>query len=140
MIEYYQKVQYPEGDPIMKKVILSLSALIVIFIVIGIMLSAYSKVFTPEKWAKNTDNRYKMLDSLKEKYNLYDMTREEISNLLGESEQPYAYEAPEHEDYLEYRVGSFTIDPTMLTIEFENEKVVDIYLYMEFRSLKQPLY
>lgn len=126
----------------MKKIILSTSAVIFIIIVVCIMLSAYSRVFTPEKWANNNRNneRYKMLDSLKEKYNLYEMTYPEIVNLLGESEQPYAFEAPEHEKYLEYRVGSFTIDPTMLTIEFENEKVADIYLYTEFRTLRQSLY
>lgn len=79
-----------------------------------------------------------MLNSLKEKYNLYEMTYPEIVSLLGESEQTYAHEAPAHEEYLEYRVGSFTIDPTMLTIEFEDEKVVDIYLYTEFRTSRQP--
>lgn len=127
----------------MKKVIILLTSVFIFIIIsICIILSAYSKVFTPEKWANNNknNNRYKMLDSLKEKYNLYEMTYSEIINLLGESEQPYAYEAPAHEEYLEYRVGSFTIDTTMLTIEFENEKVVDIYLYTEFRTLRKSLY
>lgn len=125
----------------MKKIILSVSA-VAFIIIMCMILSAYSKVFTPKKWANNrdTNNRYKMLDSLKEQYNLNEMTHEEIINLLGESEQPYAYKSPAHEEYLEYRVGSFTIDPTMLTIEFENGKVVDIYLYTEFRSSKKSLY
>lgn len=123
----------------MKKIILSLSTFVAIFTVVCIILSTYSTRFTPEKWSKNVDNRYKMLDSLKEKYNLYLMIYEEISYLLGESEQPYAYEAPSHEEYLEYKISSY-IDPTMLTIEFEDGKVVDIYLYTELRSSKQPLY
>ena len=124
----------------MKKVILSISTFVVIIIIVCMTISAHSKVFTPERWTKNVNTRYKMLDSLKEKYNLYNMTREDIVGLLGEPRQPYALEPPAHEDFLEYKVGNFTIDPTMLTIEFENEKVVDIYLYTEFRSSKQPLY
>lgn len=124
----------------MKKKLFSALVLIFVTITVFVALSAYSKTFTPEKWANNRDNRYKMLDSLKEKYNLNEMTYGEIINLLGQSEQPYAYEAPACEEYLEYRVGSFTIDPTMLTIEFENGKVTDIYLYTEFRSSKQSLY
>ena len=124
----------------MKKVFLSILIFVFVIITVCVALSAYSKTFTPEKWANNRDNRYKMLDSLKEQYNLNEMTYGEIINLLGQSEQPYAYEAPAHEEYLEYRVGYFTIDPTMLTIEFENGKVVDIYLYTEFRSSKKSLY
>lgn len=125
----------------MKKIILSLSTVIII-IAAFIALSVNSKIFTSEKWSKSitSNDRYKMLDDLKEKYNFYNMTYEEIVNLLGESETPYAYVPPAHEEYLEYRVGSYTIDPTMLTIEFENGKVVDVYLYTEFRSSKKPLY
>jgi len=101
-------------------------------------VDCYLNDFTPEKWEKYPNERYHMLENMTKEINFLGMTKEEVIEILGEPNQPYAdtYNA----DLIDYYVGSFSIDPTMITFVFKDNKVVEVYQYTEFRLTNESLY
>lgn len=97
----------------------------------------YFTSFTTEKWQRLYNDRYLMLDDLNRDHHLKDLSRDEIIALLGTPDHPY--DGTEDENIIDYHVASFYIDPTMLSFEFENDMVKDVYTYTEFRSSRQEL-
>jgi len=98
----------------------------------------YFKDFTPQKWAEHPTERYHMVKDLNEKYTLIGMPGEELTELLGESEGCYA--SPDNDNELiEYRIGYFSIDPTQLSFELKDGKVIDVYVYTEFRHPRKSI-
>lgn len=116
--------------------------LIAIYTLIAVGTNAgvhkYMETFTYEKWAEYTDERELMLDDLVSKYNFIGMKREEVKDILGDSDVMYA--DADGKDILEYRIDEGWFDPVMLSFEFENNLVVEAYTYTEFREAKNPLY
>ena len=86
----------------------------------------YIQNFTPQKWAVYKYERKLMLDDLNKNYTLLGMTIEDIKKILGKPDT-------ESENELEYVIDSGWIDPEMLVLRFEEQKVVDIYTYIEFK-------
>ncbi len=103
-----------------------------------IAAEAYMKAFTPHKWEKYPHERHYMLDCLKQKYKFIGMKAEEVTSLLGKTETPYAQ--PDTDEFLEYHIGYFSIDPKMLTFELKDGVVVEVYTYTESRCDKESLY
>lgn len=103
-----------------------------------ITINYYLKDFSQDKWAKYQSERYRMLDNMTNKIDFIGMTKEEVIKILGEPDNPYA--ATDNIDLIDYYVGSFSIDPTMITFVFENNKVTEVYEYTEFRTSKKSLY
>ena len=110
-------------------------SLICLGLVCILSLSAYKYIqsFTPQKWSRYRYERVLMIDDLKSKYDLMDMTMEDIQDLLGE---PNA----KSDDEIEYVIDEGWFDPVMMVFSFDNNKVVDIYTYTEFKSYKKAIY
>ena len=96
---------------------------------------SYLKDFTPAKWEKHQSERHYMLEDMVKEIHFIGMSKENVIDLLGQPNQLYA--DTDGADLLDYYVGSFSIDPTMLTFVFEDNKVVEIYEYTEFRTAKK---
>ncbi|MCL2591112.1 MAG: hypothetical protein FWD67_09645 [Betaproteobacteria bacterium] len=72
---------------LLKSFSVSVIIVIVYFIIVFILnmsLICYFQVFTKNKWVKYPDNRFLMIESLENQYNLIGMPKEEILTLLGE--------------------------------------------------------
>lgn len=102
-------------------------------------VSRYLSDFTPEKWVRYPSQRICMISDMAEEYELIGMTKEEARTLFGMEDTPYA--DTNKEDMLEYYIGSgaLSVDPTMMTIVFENNCAVEVYYYTEHRALKHPV-
>ncbi len=85
---------------------------------------AYYGHFTPQKWQNNPECRYLMVDNLEKKYKITGLSKQEITDLLG---NPASSHKREQYEYYEYYVGwgDMDIDPTIYTIYFENDIVVN---------------
>lgn len=117
-------------------VLISIYALISLGTYAGI--HKYMENFTSDKWDKYPKVRYLMLDDLADKHNFIGMSKDEITDILGESNQPYA--DPDDKDIIDYYTGAGFIDPEILSFEFEDNIVTDVYTYAEFREARKPLY
>ncbi len=105
-------------------------AIIVIIILIIITLIplffwiryTYKIDFTQERWESYSDeNKYHMVKSLEDDYELNGMSRKEIVQLLGTP-------STEYEDSYEYRIRDDVIAGwKVLVICFEDDKVKDVY-------------
>ena len=115
------------------------AVLVYAFLALGIFaaFNGYFKSFTPEKWQRFPNARYLMLDDLNRDHKLRERNKEEIIALLGTPDNPY--DGTDADYIIDYYVGSFTIDPTMLSFEFEKDMVNDVYTYTEFRTRRQEL-
>ncbi len=101
-------------------------------------INSYLSDFSQDKWVKYQSERYHMLDDMTNEINFVGMSKEEVIKMLGEPNRPYA--DTDNIDLIDYYVGSFSIDPTMITFVFEDNKVIEVYEYTEFRTSKKPLY
>ena len=101
-------------------------------------VNSYLSDFTQEKWKKYPSERHHMLKDMTDEINFIGMSKENVIEILGE--QYYLYADADGADVIDYFVGSFVIDPTMITFVFEDNKVTEVYEYTEFRSSKKPLY
>ena len=113
-------------------IIYSLIALcIYIFIAILVPVSSYKyiKIFTPEKWLNYKYERKLMIEDLNAKYNLKNMTKDEIKNILGAPDV-------ETEKEIEYVIAEGWIDPEIMVLAFDNQKVIEGYTYIEFKTNK----
>ncbi|MBE5766539.1 MAG: hypothetical protein E7335_05170 [Clostridiales bacterium] len=102
-------------------------------------VNRYLSDFTPEKWVRYPSQRICMIADMAEEYELIGMTKEDIWALFGAEDIPYADVG--EADILEYYIGAsgLSIDPTMMTIVFEENRAVEVYCYTEHRSLKHPV-
>ncbi len=92
----------------------------------------YIQDFTEQKWADHRYERKLMLDDLNKKYTLIGMDIEDIKMLLGKPDI-------ESENEIEYIIGVGWFDPEMMVMRFEEQRLIDIYTYTEFKSKKQEL-
>lgn len=106
----------------------------------GCFLSShlYFSEFSGEKWQNHPRARHLMIDDITEEYMLIGITKSEVINLLGEGDYPYADAGGL--DLIDYYTYDGFIDPIMFTVVFENDEVVDVYKYSEYRSNKIPVY
>ena len=104
-----------------------------------VWVSRYLSDFTPAKWARYPSQRLCMISDMAEEYELIGITKKEAREIFGMEDTPYA--DTEKSDVLEYYIGTsgFFIDPTMMTIVFEENRAVEVYCYTEHRSLKHPV-
>ena len=113
-------------------IIYSLIALcIYIFIAILVPVSSYKyiKIFTPEKWLNYKYERKLMIEDLNAKYNLKNMTKNKKKNILGAPDV-------ETEKEIEYVIAEGWIDPEIMVLAFDNQKVIEGYTYIEFKTNK----
>jgi len=122
---------------ILLSVILILSYAAIAFSMIFVVNSYFSE-FSQEKWGKYPYQRYNMLEDMTDEINFMGMSKEEVIDILGNPGVPYA--DPDGADLIDYYVGSSSIDPTMVTFVFENDKVVEVYEYTEFRIETKSFY
>ena len=80
--------------------------------------------FDKQTWKSNPEERYKMSEDIIESEILIGKTKQEIVELLGNDFYSYS------ENHIAYGVGFvpglFNIDPDVLDIYFENEKVTKV--------------
>ncbi len=98
------------------------------FIVIGIY--KYSHTFTAQKWHRDIENRYKLVDSLTEKHQLVGMTEAEIISLLGNEDSSASRFKIAKEEFpsdttLVYYIGCSFMDSEWLIISLKNGVAVD---------------
>ena len=67
-------------------IILSIFVMMITASLVYCGIYRYQHTSTAEKWAKEPDNRRKMVADLLKKYKLVGMTEEEVISLLGEEE------------------------------------------------------
>lgn len=62
------------------------SSLVIFLFGIGVLACGYGYYghFTPQKWIDNPDHRYLMINSLERKYKIVGMSKQEITDLLGD--------------------------------------------------------
>lgn len=124
-----------------KKSCVRAAAAVLVYALLAVAIFAgfrgYFTSFTPEKWQRFRNERYLMLKDLNKDHNLRERSKDEIIALLGTPNTPY--DGTDADNIIDYYVGSFTIDPTMLSFEFENDMVKDVYTYSEYRTRRQEL-
>ncbi len=100
-------------------------------IVIGVGIFKAQHTFSQEKWLRDVEHRYQMVDSLLEEYQLIGMSEAEVVGLLGDEEggaqtsfkRSKAYYPPE--DTLVYYLGVEYMDAMWLVISLENGVAAD---------------
>ena len=107
-------------------VILSPILYVAIILIWLCSISYYPKIpFNQQEWSKNTEERYKMSSDLIKSGILIGKTRAEVIELLGEDFDTY-----DDENHIIYYLGHvpglISIDPDILEIFFEDEKVVKV--------------
>lgn len=86
--------------------------------------------FTKEKWIKNTEERYKIVNDFLQQYEIVGMLEQEIISLLGEETEdaPIQFKVIEgvypDANHLTYDLGTFYIDREWLIITVENGVVI----------------
>lgn len=88
-------------------------------------INEYKSHFTTEKWLNNESSRVYMVDDLLERYDFNEMTKVEVTKLLGTPpETNYFKEFDNIVYYLGDERGLISIDSEWLIVEFyENQKV-----------------
>ena len=80
--------------------------------------------FNKHKWETNTEKRYEMSNDIIESKMLIGKGKEEITEILGQDFYSYT------ENHIAYELGFvpnlFNIDPDVLDIYFENDKVIRV--------------
>jgi len=83
-----------------------------------------TKDFNKQEWESNPQERYKMSENIIDSKILIGKTKKEIVKLLGNDYYSYT------ENHIAYGLGFvpglFNIDPDVLDIYFENEKVIKV--------------
>lgn len=100
---------------------------ILLVMVLVEVLSYYpERTFDKEVWETDVENRYEIADDLIENGRLMGKSKDEIRDLLGEKEVDF------NGDKWTYYIGTpprlLQIDPDVLEIEFENDKVIKTYI------------
>ena len=98
---------------------------VIVIIMWVFTISYYPKTtFNKQRWDENKEERYKMSKDIIKSELLIGKTKEEIINLLGDDFYIYS------ENHIAYDLGFvpelFNIDPDVLDIYFENEKVIEV--------------
>ena len=98
---------------------------------IGIILISFFAVsyhpkeeFSREKWFAEEETRYELTDDLIDRELLIGKTKKEVVELLGNTDtttQQMRY-------YIGFEPGFISLDPSMLCINFEDGRVVDIWV------------
>ncbi len=103
-------------------ILVPLTYITIFSIIIFSITYSPEKEFDQDKWSSDPDERYEMTKDIIESKMLEGMTKEEIINLLGNDDFNY------NEDHWAYGIGFvpglFNIDPSVLNVHFENNKVV----------------
>ena len=94
-----------------------------------IAVNRYIQTFSTQKWIQYKYERKLMLNDLNQKIELIGMTVTDIKNLLGVPDA-------ESDHDIEYVIDSGWVDPEMLVLRFEEQKVVEVYRYTEFKPQK----
>lgn len=134
-------IKFRSKLPLRKAALLSVVSIITYaFISVGIIFSVrlYFKGFNTEKWQTYPEVRHYMVSDMTNQTDFSDMTREDVTALLGTPDMPFA--DTNGEDLIEYQIDMNFIDPVMLTFVFEDNIVVEVYEYCESRISKQILY
>lgn len=80
--------------------------------------------FNEAEWTNNPSERYELTGDLIESELLIGLTKDEVTELLGNYD--YAYD----ENHWAYDIGHvsglFNIDPSVLDVYFENERVIKV--------------
>lgn len=100
-------------------------------VAIGVCIFKAQHTFSQEKWLHNVEDRYQMVDSLLDEYQLIGMTEAEVLQLLGNEEGTEQtsfkiskkYYPPE--DTLVYYLGVAYMDAAWLVISLEDGIVID---------------
>ncbi|MBQ2696389.1 MAG: hypothetical protein IJF61_03715 [Clostridia bacterium] len=105
----------------MKKIIIGIILFIVIasFIVV-VQVNKNQKTFSPEKWEIDIWEREKMLESLIDTYDLYQMNDKQIVNLLGTN-------GVVEGTNIVYYVGKTYSGPILFSISFDETGYVSRY-------------
>lgn len=80
--------------------------------------------FNEAKWTNNPSERYELTRHLIESELLIGLTKDEVRNLLGEYD--YTYDENHWAYGIGYVPGLFNIDPSVLDVYFENERVIKV--------------
>lgn len=107
-------------------VILIISTISSVFVIGGInfAVNEYVSVYTKEKWNRNEDLRFNMIDDIESKYNFIGMSEAEIIDLFGEPESISEHDGKRYE----YYIGNAYIDAFYYNFIFENGIVVKNYM------------
>ena len=107
----------------MKKIILVIIAVVIIFSIIGISYrTQFDAVFTSEKWDRYPEKRYKLIDSLVQQYEIVGFSRQQVKELLGEKE--ILMDNPE---IMEYFISAGVGDVVGLILFFDQNGIVCEY-------------
>ena len=115
----------------MKTKKLMTSILLIIFIIIIVTAVYYkcSVIFTQDKWFSNPQTRYKIVDNLIESYRIVGMTKNEVIDLLGNSDMGNEGTITNKLDRVQYSLsnslvyylGVDYVDSLWLVISYKNE-------------------
>ena len=111
-------------------IVLSIICLIIMFFSVGIGILKYNHTFTTEKWNSDKENRFKIVNSLIEKYHLVGMSESELIELLGEEDSDSSSFKISRKSFppdttLVYYLGVDYIDTEWLVISLNNGIVCD---------------
>lgn len=108
--------------------ILTLGSLLPVFCLVILSVNEYKSNFTTEKWIESDTEKGYMVDDLLQKYDLKDMTREEIISLLGTpTDTEYFKEDKNIVYYLGNERGLISIDSEWLVVDFDDSMKVTDY-------------
>lgn len=112
---------------IINYIVLFTILLIVAFICFGLLYNKYNHAFTTSKWMEDPSKRVYIVDNLLSKYNLENMTENEILELLGpdSGEKAYFQEDDNFVYYLGNERSFFSIDSEWLIIDFKDGRVTN---------------
>lgn len=108
---------------IIKNVLIIIIPALVIYVAIIYLAFIYvpQEAFTKEKWNTDAPEREHLLHSLLRKYDLKEMTRNDVISLLGTNE---AYITS---DKVEYIISYGVVDPILFCITFDENGYVSEY-------------
>lgn len=94
-------------------------------------LNEYKSHFTAEKWLNHHSSRTYMVEDLLKKYNLKEMTKDEVTTLLGKpTDTGYFQKENNMVYYLGPERGLISIDSEWLVIEFDDRENVKEYMVL----------
>lgn len=83
-----------------------------------------SMAFNEAKWKNSPSERYEITNDLISSWQLIGLTKGEVTKLLGNYE--YTYGENHWAYYIGHEPGLFNIDPSVLDVYFENERVIKV--------------
>ena len=125
LIKYYRKLSFKKS--VLNTLIVFL-AYIIITICVHFSCCLYLKSFTFEKWSEYPYQRHIMLEDLTSKHNFIGMSKEEISDILGEPSYSWQEGSKQRVGYV---IQSLFLESNYFEFTIENDTVTKSRIYCD---------